>query len=390
MDIGIDKIGFYTPKQYIDMATLGEARDVDPNKYIKGLGQEEMAVASEVDDAVTMAAQAALSILNDADKEAIDMVLVGSESGVDNSKSIAVWVHELTGINKHARAVELKQACYGTTAAMKMAVGHVMMNPESKVLVIGSDVAKYGLNTGGEPTQGAGAVAMVVAKDPSIATINNDSATYTKSIPDFWRPLYSDYAMVDGHYSNSAYLGFLSKVWEQYKEKTGLSTKDFKTLLFHTPFTKMGKKALNKLAEVEKNSEVERLMSYYEASRYYNKKIGNIYTGSLYLSLISLLEQAEGLEAGDRIGLFSYGSGAVGEFFSIELVPGFRDALLTENHETQLSNRYELNLEDYERAISFSLPKDGSVYETNKNNVQSGDIILEKVDNHIRYYKTIS
>ena len=131
-------------------------------------------------------------------------------------------------------------------------------------------------------------------------------------------------------------------------------------------------------------------MSYYEASRYYNKKIGNIYTGSLYLSLISLLEQAEDLEGGDRIGLFSYGSGAVGEFFSIELVPGFRDTLLTENHETQLSNRYELKLKDYERAISFSLPKDGSVYETNKNNVQSGDIILEKVDNHIRYYKTIS
>lgn len=98
MDIGIDKIGFYTPKQYIDMATLGEARDVDPNKYIKGLGQEEMAVASEVDDAVTMAAQATLSILNETDKEAIDMVLVGSESGVDHSKSIAVWVHELSGM----------------------------------------------------------------------------------------------------------------------------------------------------------------------------------------------------------------------------------------------------------------------------------------------------
>lgn len=390
MDIGIDRVGFYTPKQYIDMNTLGEARDVDPNKYIKGLGQEEMAVTSEVDDAVTMAAQAALSILNDTDKEAIDMVLVGSESGVDNSKSIAVWVHELIGVNKHARAVELKQACYGTTAALKMAAGHIMMNPESKVLIIGSDVAKYGLNTGGEPTQGAGAVAMVVAKDPSIAIINNDSATYTKSIPDFWRPIYYDYALVDGHYSNSAYLDFLSKVWEQYKEKTGLSTKDFKTILFHTPFTKMGKKALNKLAEVEKNSEIERLMTYYEASRYYNKKIGNIYTGSLYLSLISLLEQAEGIEGGDRIGLFSYGSGAVGEFFSIELVSGFKDALLTENHENQLSNRHELNLEEYESAISFTLPKDGSVYETNKNNVQSGDIILEKVDSHIRYYKTMS
>lgn len=387
MNIGLDKIGFYTPKQYIDMNTLGEAREVDPNKYIKGLGQEKMAVASEADDAVTMAAQAALNILDEEDKEVIDMVLVGTESGVDNSKSIAVWVHELTGINSNARAVELKQACYGTTAGLKMAVGHIMMNPDSKVLVVASDVARYGVNTGGEPTQGAGAVAMLVSKDPSIATINNDSATYTKSIPDFWRPVYSDYAMVDGKYSNEAYLEFLSEVWEQYKETSSLTTKDFKTLLFHTPFTKMGKKALYKLAEVEEENEIERFMNYHDASRYYNKKIGNIYTGSLYLSLISLLEQATDLEVGDRIGLYSYGSGAVGEFFSIELQPNFRDALQIDNHEEQLTNRQELNIEDYEDAINFSLPIDGSKYETVKKDVQLGDVILDKVDEHIRYYK---
>lgn len=387
MNIGLDKIGFYTPKQYIDMNTLGEAREVDPNKYIKGLGQEKMAVASEADDAVTMAAQAALNILDEEDKEVIDMVLVGTESGVDNSKSIAVWVHELTGINSNARAVELKQACYGTTAGLKMAVGHIMMNPDSKVLVVASDVARYGVNTGGEPTQGAGAVAMLVSKDPSIATINNDSATYTKSIPDFWRPVYSDYAMVDGKYSNEAYLEFLSEVWEQYKETSSLTTKDFKTLLFHTPFTRMGKKALYKLAEVEEENEIERFMNYHDASRYYNKKIGNIYTGSLYLSLISLLEQATDLEVGDRIGLYSYGSGAVGEFFSIELQPNFRDALQIDNHEEQLTNRQELNIEDYEDAINFSLPIDGSKYETVKKDVQLGDVILDKVDEHIRYYK---
>lgn len=389
MKIGIDKIGFYAPSTYIDMVNLGEARDVDPNKYIKGLGQEQMAVTPESEDAVSLAANAALNILTEEDKEAIDMVIVGSESGVDNSKAIAVWVHEQVGINKNARSFEIKQACYGATAGLKMAVGHVALNPESKVLVVGSDVARYGLNTGGEPTQGAGAVAMLVTKDPSVAVVNNDSVAYTKSIPDFWRPVYSEFAMVDGKYSNEAYLSFLSEVWKGYKEQNGLSTHDFKTLLFHTPYTKMGKKALLELANYEEETEIDRFMAYYDTSRYYNKLIGNIYTGSLYLSLLSLLEQADDLESGDRLGLYSYGSGAVGEFFSIELVDGFEGKLFTDNHKALLDNRQELSLEDYEKAIEFSLPKDGSTLETNKDYNQAGQVVLDKVEDHIRSYKKL-
>lgn len=389
MKIGIDKIGFYAPSTFIDMVNLGEARDVDPNKYIKGLGQEQMAVTPESEDAVSLAANAALSILTEEDKEAIDMVIVGSESGVDNSKAIAVWVHEQVGINKNARSFEIKQACYGATAGLKMAVGHVALNPESKVLVVGSDVARYGLNTGGEPTQGAGAVAMLVTKDPSVAVVNNDSVAYTKSIPDFWRPVYSEFAMVDGKYSNEAYLSFLSEVWKGYKEQNGLSTHDFKTFLFHTPYTKMGKKALLELGNYEEKTEIDRFMAYYDTSRYYNKLIGNIYTGSLYLSLLSLLEQADDLESGDRLGLYSYGSGAVGEFFSIELVDGFEGKLYTDNHKALLDNRQELSLEDYEKAIEFSLPKDGSTLETNKDYNQVGQVVLDKVEDHIRSYKKL-
>lgn len=389
MKIGIDKIGFYAPATYVDMTKLGHARDVDPNKYIKGLGQEQMAVTPESEDAVTLASNAALSILSDQDKKEIDMVIVGSESGVDNSKAIAVWVHEQVGIQKNARSFEIKQACYGVTAGLKMAAGHIALNPDSKVLVIGSDVARYGLNTGGEPTQGAGAVAMLVTKDPSIAVINNDSFTYTKSIPDFWRPVYSDYAMVDGKYSNQAYLNFLREVWIGYKEQNGLSTHDFKTLLFHTPYTKMSKKALLELANYEEESEIDRFMAYYDISRHYNKLVGNIYTGSLYLSLISLLEGADDLAAGDTIGMFSYGSGAVGEFFSMELVDGFKDQVPAQAHQEMMANRTELSVEGYEKALEFIPPKDGSNFDTDKSYNQPGQVVLDKVADHIRSYKKL-
>lgn len=42
------------------------------------------------------------------------------------------------------------------------------VHPDKKALVIGSDVARYGLNTPGEPTQGGGAVAMLISADPKV------------------------------------------------------------------------------------------------------------------------------------------------------------------------------------------------------------------------------
>ena len=46
-----------------------------------------------------------------------------------------------------------------------------------------------------------------------------------------------------------------------------------------------------------------------------------------FLGLLSLLENDPQLKAGDRIALFSYGSGAVSEIFSANLVPGFEQLL---------------------------------------------------------------
>lgn len=386
LEIGIDKSSFYTPNTFVDMIKLAEARGIAPGKYTKGIGQEKMAIAPLSQDAVTMAANAALNILDDKDRETIDFVLFGTESGVDHSKSGAVWVQQLTGIHEQVRAVELKQACYGATAAIKMAMGHIALHPESKVLVLGADIAKYGLNTGGEPTQGAGAVAMILSANPRILALDTDSTALTKDISDFWRPLYSDYAFVDGKFSNEAYLNFLEDVWNQYREKTSRELSDFEALLFHVPYTKMGKKALRAVTQGASKEDKERLNSYYEPSVAYNKQVGNIYTGSLYLSLLSLLEQTPELKAGSRLGLFSYGSGAVGEFFSGTVQEGYREHILKQKHEVLLENRRELTIEEYEKILPSSLPKDGSDIEIPTEEAKTGEVILTGVKQHIRTY----
>ncbi len=116
MNIGIDKISFFTPHLYLDMAELAEARDVDPNKYLIGIGQSKMAVIPPTQDVVSMAANAADKILTPEDKEQIDMILFATESGIDNSKSGAVYLQRLLGFKHQVRVVELKQACYAATA----------------------------------------------------------------------------------------------------------------------------------------------------------------------------------------------------------------------------------------------------------------------------------
>ncbi len=385
MKIGIDKIGFYAPHFFVDMEKLAEARGVDPAKYTIGIGQEKMAVAPITQDAVTLAANAALRIIDKEDLEKIDLVIFGTESGIDNSKSGAVYVHDLLGIQEHARCIELKQACYGATAGIQLAKGHIALNPESRVLVLGSDISRYGIGTAGEVTQGAGAVAMIISKEPRILALENESSYLTADVMDFWRPIYSETAFVDGKYSNEQYISFFVNVWEDFKAKYGATLADFGAICFHLPYTKMGMKALREVLNEGSEADRDRLSAHYRTNTVYNKIVGNIYTGSLYLSLLSLLELSDDLKAGDKIGLFSYGSGAVGEFFSATLQEGFKAVLTAAEHGKMFAGRTEVSVKEYEEIFSRVLPIDGSSIELDVD-ADPATICIEGMEGNKRIY----
>jgi len=355
MNIGIDKINYFSPHLYVDMVDLAEARGEDPNKFLIGIGQTQQAVIPTTQDIVTMAANAADEMLTAEERAEIEEVIVATESGVDQSKSAAVYVQKLLGINRYARTIEMKQACYSGTYALMRARDFVAAHPDKKVLVIASDIARYGLETGGEVTQGGGAVAMLITANPSIVTINDDSVYMSDEIMDFWRPNYTSEALVDGKYSANIYRDFYSEVWTRYKEKNGMTLSDFAAFVYHLPFTKMGLKALRDVLPEVDDAKQEALLAAFEDSRFYNKMVGNLYTGSAYLSLLSLLDQTETLEAGNQIGLFSYGSGAEGEVFSLTVQPGFKDALNPQVHLQRLNDRKKVSVKEYEQIFSNHL-----------------------------------
>ncbi|WP_262316097.1 hydroxymethylglutaryl-CoA synthase [Lacticaseibacillus parakribbianus] len=387
MTIGIDQIAFDTPAFYVDLRELAAARDIAPDKFTIGIGQDQQAVAPSSQDIVTLGAAAASRL--QLDPKRLGLIALGTESGVDASKAATLYLQRLLGLGPWVRAVELKEACYGGTAALMMARDYVAAHPDRQALVIAADIARYGLATSGEVTQGAGAVAMVVSIAPRLLALADDSVHYAEDIQDFWRPVYTDQALARGKYSTEQYLRFFDLVWRRYQAISGRTIADFKALLFHLPYTKMGLKALRQVLPEATAAQQAELTAAFETSARYSRRVGNLYTGSLYLSLLSLLDGAANLQAGDRLGLFSYGSGAVGEFFSATLVPGFEAQLTAAANLARLDARRRLSVAEYEAVFADKVPYGPAAYQANPAWF-AGRFLLIGVQNQERQYQALT
>lgn len=390
--IGIDDIELATSHHVVRLDDFAEANGTDPNKFRLGLGQDEFSFPAPDEDVVTMAAAAAAPIIQRSGTEGIRTLLFATESGTDQSKAAGMAVHSLLDLPSQMRVVEVKEACYSATAALQAAVGIVTRSPGQRVLVIASDVARYELDTPGEPTQGAGAVAMLVSADPKLLEIEPVSGLNSADVDDFWRPNDSTTAIVDGALSVTAYLDALTGAWTDLAAQGGPAIAEIDRVLYHQPFTKMAKKAQVHFAGLTgEDLDTEIVAGAGDAgsagsgtaaansaaasgpaaaagaagaagadnsvatgprdtglvtSTLYNRRLGNSYTASLYAGLCSLLDHDEDL-AGKRIGLFSYGSGSVGEFFTARVVPGYEQHSHRQAVTEALDARVPLSIDAY-------------------------------------------
>jgi len=354
LKVGIDKLHFASSHLYVDMAELANARQEAPDKYLIGIGQSKMAVIPPSQDAVTLAANAAAPMLTAEDIAAIDLLIVATESGIDNSKAAAIYVAQLLGLDRRVRTIEMKEACYAATAGVKLAQDHVRVHPAKKALVIGTDIARYGLHTPGEPTQGGGAMAMLISAEPQVLALADDSVLLSQDVMDFWRPLYHTTALVDGKYSSNIYIDYFQDVFKTYLNEQQANIADFEALTFHLPYTKMGLKALRSVLPLATETQQAALLAHFEHARQLNRQVGNLYTGSLYLSLLSLLLTDPSLAADDLIGLFSYGSGAEGEFYTGRLQPNYQLGL-DQGLPQRLARRRRVSVAEYEQLFNGQL-----------------------------------
>lgn len=374
MNVGIERLYAYVPQLALRLPDLAAARGIAPEKLTHGLGVQEMAVVPACEDVVTLAASAGAGVVRAAgiDPESIGLLVVATETGVDHAKPVGIFVHELLGIGPRCRVYETKHACYAGTAALMAAADWVRAGGRRArhALVISADIARYELRSPGEPTQGAGAVAMLVGPEPDVLVLGPESGTYAANVYDFWRPLGQREAIVDGKYSVSCYLDALAGAFTAYRdlEDPALEpdeplTDRLARLLFHTPFPKMAMKAHRQLVEIDWRAAPgrwraiqprfeEAVLGSYRAQTARALEVpalvGNTYTASLYLCLAGLLEAEGPSLANRRLGFFSYGSGCGAEYFTGTVAADIDDVRDCGVADALAQRRY-VDVDEYER-----------------------------------------
>ncbi len=312
-------------------------------------------------------------------------------STVEFKSACIATTHALENVAYWLKAEEDENDFGGSDCGSCQSRGHVG-------IVIATDVARYELNSPGEYTQGAGSVALLVKRDPRLLALDPSVGIFTRDENDFFRPIGMKCAVVNGKYSNLCYLAAMDGAFYSYKKRAlgrgmirldaGECTTDHLShIIFHIPYPRMAEyaaasifrrewKDLPRWQEVEEEIGPEPRAEEYEGQKEYlsaegdykrrfsksskfleaygkkvkpstliSSSVGNIYTGSIYLGLASLLEQSL-LAPGERVGLGSYGSGCSATFFSgtvqagVESMP--KGILLK-----KLDERVEISLEDY-------------------------------------------
>jgi len=311
------------------------------------------------------------------DPASIGRLEVGTETLLDKSKSVKsvlMQLFEKSG-NFDVEGVDTVNACYGGTNALFNAVNWVESSAWDgrNAVVVAGDIALYKKGNA-RPTGGAGCVAMLVGADAPIAFEPGLRGSYITHAYDFYKPdLTSEYPIVDGQFSIKCYTEAVDACYQTYnsreqkvKARLNGSTNGshaevetpldrFDHMCFHAPTCKLVSKSYARMlyndflanpsnplfAEVPaelKDMPLEQSLSDKTVEKTFmalSKKrfaarvqpsiqvptmCGNMYTASVYASLISLLSNVSSDQLqGKRVGIFSYGSGLASSFFSLRI-----------------------------------------------------------------------
>jgi len=248
-NIGIDSIGFHVPKLYVDLEELAVKRNVDPNKYKNGLLVKEMRFPEVDEDIISMGLKAGHNALlrGNINPKEIDAVFVGTETMTYAVKSASNIFAELLGVSKNSMTQDIYNACAAGTLAILNAIALIEKDIISKALVISADISSYNMGSPSEPTQGSGAIAVVITRNPRIATFSKKFGKISGNVNDFFRSANEKNAQVFGKYSTESYLNFQLRAYDDLVNNIGDFFADFYT--FHAPFSKLPLKCMQQIIE---------------------------------------------------------------------------------------------------------------------------------------------
>jgi hydroxymethylglutaryl-CoA synthase len=404
MHVGIERATLATGGYRISPETLAAARGLDMEALLRR--NRELFTARTVlaphEDAVTLAVDAARAVLEGQDTKSVGLLVVATESAVDFGKPVSTWVHRFCELPARCRNFEVKHMCYGGTAALRVAADWVSSSarPGQKALVISADASRphghFDVADGalGELGGGGCAVAMVVGAEPHLLALEPGRlGLWTNELSDALRPTL-DYERIEGELSFFSYLDALEACLEHYQEVTGPFDFErfFQRNIYHAPFPGMARVAHGVLCERAGLLEPRQVEASFRAqvapSLHFSRKLGTAYGASPYVGLLGLLHADSNLSGGERVSVFSYGSGCQAEFFSGVLGPEARHRADTARIERALEARTHLSLEQYEAFEQERARSAGAAHfvPTTQGQAAAGRLVLERVENHRRHY----
>jgi hydroxymethylglutaryl-CoA synthase len=357
--VGIEKLRVYPTSLTLHMPDLCAARGRDPAEIRDVMLIDERSVNPPWEDPVTMAVNAALPMLTEEDKAAIELLIVCSESGVDQEKPMSTWVQRYLGLPSTVRNFEAKHACYSGTASLQVAAGFLAsgaVGPKAKALVITTDQSRMHFGKPWEFVKGAGSAALLISRDPGAFEIElGKYGVHTNEINDLTRPT-SRVETGNSETSLVSYIDGLEAAFDGYIERLGepIGYDYFKKNIYHTPFGGITltatRAALRAFGGVPK-AEAKRIWEQKTLpSLKHVRRMGGTYASSTFVDMLGLFDSCPELQAGDRVGMFSYGSGSCAEFYSGLVGPRAHEVAKAANLGGLLDARRRITVREYEEA----------------------------------------
>ncbi|MFV0188536.1 MULTISPECIES: hydroxymethylglutaryl-CoA synthase family protein [unclassified Empedobacter] len=402
MKYGIEAASIYVPHIYLPIKDLAIQRNIDPDKLEIGLGLKKMSVLDVHEDTATIAANALLKLITDFDinPTEIGRIYLGTESALDGAKPTATYAVQLVESVlakqfgerpfRHTDVVDMTFACVGGVDAMHNSIDYVRVNPAKKAIVIAADYAKYGLESTGEYTQGAGAVAMLISNQPDLIAFDNNWGIGMESVFDFFKPhqstsdeailnalgttkseieIFSDEPVFEGQYSNECYKKRVREAYFNFKDEAKIEGKlyeNWRYIAFHLPYAFQGKRMFSdvfalendqdnsndNLKVVSKSDEYKALIKEkVEPTQRASSEIGNMYTASVFTAFLSALQvSADSNEElnGKTVGFIAYGSGSKSKVFQGQIGEGWKNVMNKMDLFTYLNKREAISFEQYQ------------------------------------------
>ena len=266
--VGISGFAVYVPPYRVDLKSWCDWTEAPWDKTEAVVGRS-FRMRGPAQSVYTIAATAVLRLIEryDIDPQTVGFLGLGTESSTDNSAGAviikgmiddALKAKGSPSLSRNCEVPEVKHACLGGIYALKNGLRFLALEPADRcAIVVSADIAEYARGSSGEPTQGAGGVAMLLERNPKMLEVDLRSIGSASSYRavDFRKPVlrniirgalnchFQDLPVFNGKYSTTCYLDETLHALDDMLTRMGREPADYYRELaatfLHRPYHRM-------------------------------------------------------------------------------------------------------------------------------------------------------